>query len=54
MKIATLHGTIAIFNISFGESMELIAKTNMNYKDFTNLIKHLPRMSWGDIYVFSK
>ena len=42
------------FNISFGESMEFITNTNMEYNDFKRLIKQLPKMSWGDIYVFNK
>lgn len=40
------------FNISFGESMMLLTSVNMGYEDFKNLIIHLPKMSWGDIYVF--
>lgn len=42
------------FNISFGESMEFISNLNMEYNDFKKLIKHLPKMSWGDIYVFNQ
>jgi len=41
------------FNISFGESMEMISTTKMNSEEIKRLIMAIPKMSWGDVYAFN-
>ena len=42
------------YNISFGETMELLTSENLTYDKMTKLINALPSTSWGDIYAFSE
>jgi len=42
------------FNIVFGESTAFISDKNMGFLDLVNLIRQLPKMTWGDIYAFNK
>lgn len=42
------------FKISFSESMEFLVSEYLSKYALIKLLENLPRMSWGDIYAFSK